>query len=179
MAGFVLVLVYFGLAAVAAAILMQPDKFYVSRTAVIDAPPEKVFAYINDLHCCNEWSPWMKVDPKAEMKHHGSGSGVSAAIEWSGDKNAGAGRLTIVGSRPNEGVDMKLELERPFRSTSDVSFKLTPEGSPPARRTNVLVTASGRNTLASKATNLVFGTDKKLGAIFDNGLANLSALLAS
>jgi uncharacterized protein YndB with AHSA1/START domain len=179
MAGFILVLTYFGLAAVAAAILMQPDKFYVSRAATIDAPPEKVFACISDLRRWNEWAPWMKLDPKTETKLSGAPAGVSAAIESSGDKRAGAGRLTIVGSRPNEGVDLKLELERPLRSTSDVTLTLTPEGPPSAKRTNVIVTVSGRNTLVSKAANLAFGTDKKLGAIFDDGLANLNARLAS
>jgi uncharacterized protein YndB with AHSA1/START domain len=179
MAGFILVLAYFGMAAVAAAILMQPDKFYVSRAATIDAPPEKVFACINDLQRWNEWAPWMRLDPKTETRLSGASSGVSAAIEWSGDKRAGAGRLTIVGSRPDEGVDLKLELERPFRSTGDVTLALTPEGAPSAKRTSVVVTVSGRNTLVSKAVNLAFGTDRKLGAIFDDGLASLNALLAS
>jgi len=49
MLGFILVLVYFGGAALAAFVILQPDRFVVTRSAVIDAAPEDVFRYINEL----------------------------------------------------------------------------------------------------------------------------------
>ena len=38
------------------------------------------------------------------------------------------GSTTLVESKPNEKVGMKLEFVRPFAGTSDVQFILTPEG---------------------------------------------------
>jgi hypothetical protein len=37
---------------------MQPADFRVTRSASIDAPPEVVFAQVNDLRKWNDWSPW-------------------------------------------------------------------------------------------------------------------------
>ena len=40
MTGFLLVIFYFALAALAAWIIMQPNRFVVTRSALVDAPPE-------------------------------------------------------------------------------------------------------------------------------------------
>ena len=41
----------------------KPDTFRVQRATSIQAPPEKIFPFINDLHSWISWSPWEKVDP--------------------------------------------------------------------------------------------------------------------
>ena len=41
----------------------RPDSFTVQRRAGIKAPPEKVFAYINDFHQWAQWSPWCAFRP--------------------------------------------------------------------------------------------------------------------
>ena len=38
----------------------RPDNFRVERAATIKAPPEKVFALIQDFHRWADWSPWRK-----------------------------------------------------------------------------------------------------------------------
>jgi hypothetical protein len=65
-------------------------------------------------------------------------------------------------------------MRKPVAASNDVSFRLTPEG----ERTKVTWTMSGRNTLLSKAMNLVLNIDKTCGAQFENGLANLNAVCA-
>ncbi len=42
---------------------MKPDVFRIERSASIKAPPEKVFALINDFKAWTAWSPWEKKDP--------------------------------------------------------------------------------------------------------------------
>jgi len=55
MLGVGLVLLYFGLAALAAAIVMQSDRYVVRRSATVDADAKKLFARINDP---GVWAPW-------------------------------------------------------------------------------------------------------------------------
>jgi hypothetical protein len=42
----------------------KPDTFRVQRATRIKAPPEKIFALINDLHRWQSWSLYEKVDPE-------------------------------------------------------------------------------------------------------------------
>lgn len=41
----------------------RPDTFRVERAASIKAPPEKIFAILNDFRQWGAWSPWEKKDP--------------------------------------------------------------------------------------------------------------------
>jgi carbon monoxide dehydrogenase subunit G len=174
MTGFLLVILYFAMAAAAAWIIMQPNRFVVTRSAVIDAPPEQVFPHINDLHNWQAWSPWARLDPNAKNTYEGPAAGAGAAFEWAGDKRVGAGRLTILDSRPFESVDMKLDIAKPFAASNDVSFKLAPEG----ERTRVAWTMTGPRPAIAKIFNLVMNIDKMCGDQFESGLSNLNALFA-
>lgn len=178
MMGFLLVIVYFGLALLAAVIIMQADRFVVTRSAVVDAPPREVFRHINELRMWEAWSPWAGLDPRAQTSYAGPPAGEGAVFEWSGDGKVGAGRMTIVDSRPNERIDMKLEMRKPFAATNDVCFTLTPDGGGRDARTRVVWTMSGKNSLMSKAMGLVMNRDKIVGGQFEKGLAKLGAVVA-
>jgi hypothetical protein len=179
MLGFLLVVIYFGAALIAAAIVLQPNFFAVTRSAVIEAPPHLVYGYINDLRNWESWSHWAKLDPQAQTQFVGPSAGPGAVFEWSGNRRVGAGRITIVDSRPNEAVDIKLEMQKPFAASNDVSFTLAPEDSASANGATVVTwTMSGRNSLLSKALNLAMDRDKMVGGQFEKSLANLSAIFA-
>jgi uncharacterized protein YndB with AHSA1/START domain len=183
-----------GAALLALAIFIQPDSFVVRREAVIDASPRKVFAAINTLRNWEFWSPWAKLDPNAETRYEGPGAGPGASYEWSGDNKIGAGRMTIVDSRPGERVALSLDMRKPFAATSDVTFVLSPEGEASdgpwlARalgfggdfgtgKTHVVWSMSGKASLIGRAMNLFMSRDKMIGAQFEKGLANLGALLS-
>ena len=98
MTGLLLIVLFYGAALLALAVYLQPNSFVVRREAVINAPPRQVFAAINNLRNWESWSPWAKLDPNAETQYEGPAAGPGAAFEWSGDKNVGAGRMTIVDS---------------------------------------------------------------------------------
>jgi uncharacterized protein YndB with AHSA1/START domain len=175
MTGFLLVIFYFALAALAAWIIMQPNRFVVTRSRIIDAPPEEVFRHIDDFRNWRSWSPWAELDPAAINSYEGPAAGAGAVFAWSGDKKVGAGRMTIVDSRPYETVDIKIEMSKPFAASNDVSFRLSPEEN---GRTKVTWTMSGPSTLVSKAMNLAMNFERTLGGRFEAGLANLNALVA-
>ena len=75
--------------ALAAALLLyaatQPDTFRVERSVTIQAPPDKVFALINDFHQWERWSPWENIDPAIRRSYSGAASGKGAVYEWSGN----------------------------------------------------------------------------------------------
>lgn len=193
MTGLLLVVIGLIIAVAALAIHLQPDRFVVTRSAIVDAAPDKVFAAINNLRKWDAWSPWAKLDPNATASFDGPAAGPGAAFEWSGDKSVGAGRMTIIDSLPGQRVDLRLDMRKPFKGSNDVSFALAPEGKDVAgswlarafrvvlksrARTRVTWIMSGEADFVSKAVNLVMNCDKMVGGQFEKGLANLNALLS-
>src|SRR5215475_14238184 len=74
----------------------RPDSFTVRRSLAIKAPPEKLFALINDFHGWGAWSPYEKRDPDMKRTYAGPAQGKGAVYEWDGNKNVGAGRMEIL-----------------------------------------------------------------------------------
>jgi hypothetical protein len=153
-----------------------------------------VFACINNLRNWESWSPWAKLDPNAQTHFDGPAAGPGAVFEWSGNNAVGAGRMTIVDSRPNARVDIRLDMRKPIKASNDVSFILTPEGrgaeasagwfaralgfdkSASDVKTLVTWSMSGNAGFIGKAMNLLMNCDKMVGGQFEQGLANLNAL---
>ena len=44
-------------------IATRPSTYRVERSTRIAAPPEVVFALVNDFHAWRGWSPWERLDP--------------------------------------------------------------------------------------------------------------------
>ncbi|AYC34814.1 polyketide cyclase [Pseudomonas cavernae] len=163
----VMVLVLVGLALW---IARRPDHFHVERSALIPAPPEAVFAQINDFHHWHQWSPFAR-DPDMRVEYLGSASGEGALYRWAGNKEVGEGSATIVESRPGQLVRMQLEFLKPFRASSVATFQLRPEGA----GTRVVWGLDGRNNFIAKAMGLLFDPDKMCGGAFEQGLEQLRA----
>ena len=85
MTGFLLVILYFAMAALAAWIIMQPNRFVVTRWRIVDAPPQEVFRHIDELRNWQAWSPWAKLDPAVINTYEGPAAGAGAVGAWSGD----------------------------------------------------------------------------------------------
>jgi hypothetical protein len=152
---------------------LQPSDFRISRSAKMKAPPSAVFAELNNFHRWDAWSPWAQLDPNAKATFDGSTSGTGATFTWSGNDKVGAGRQTIVESRPDELVRIKLEFERPMKATSTAEFTLKPEGD----QTLVTWSMFGTNNFMGKAVSLFMDCDKMVGSEFEKGLANMKAVV--
>ena len=50
---------------------MRPGAFRLERSTVIAAPPEKVFALIDNFHHWSQWSPWEHIDPALKRSYSG------------------------------------------------------------------------------------------------------------
>ena len=150
----------------------QPATFRIARSVTISAPPERVFAEVNDLHKWEAWSPWLKADPAAKTAYEGAPAGAGAAFRWSGNKDVGEGRMTITESRPNQLVRLRLDFMRPFASSSVAEFTFAPDGD----RTRVTWSMTGDKNLLAKAIHLVLDMDKMVGTKFDEGLAQMKVV---
>jgi hypothetical protein len=158
--------------ALAMVVATRPSEFRVERTATVAAPAPVVFAQVNDFHKWEAWSPYAKRDPEMKKSFEGEPAGVGAVYAWSGNREVGEGRTTIVESRPNELIRVKLEFVRPFAATNTAEFTFRPEG----ERTAVTWTLIGRHRFMGKAVGLVMNLDRMVGRDFETGLAQLGAV---
>jgi uncharacterized protein YndB with AHSA1/START domain len=150
----------------------KPDTFRIQRSAVIAAPPEKIFAVINDHHQWGAWSPWEKPDPAMKRTYSGAASGKGAIYEWDGNNQIGAGRSEIVDSVPPSKITMTLDMIRPFEAHNMVEFTLNPkDGS-----TNVSWAMHGPQPYMMKVMSIIMNSDKMVGGQFETGLGNLKTL---
>src|SRR5208283_2151064 len=128
----VFILVGIVLAAAAVFVLvraaMLPNDFRVSRSTIIKAPRDKVFALINDMKSFNQWNPFAKMDPSTKTVYRGPASGPNAAFEWEGTGKAGKGSLEIVESNAPVTVTMKLDILKPMEGHDNVIFALQTNG---------------------------------------------------
>jgi hypothetical protein len=154
-------------------VALQPSDFRIERSTLISAPAAEIFPHTNDLRKMHEWSPWKKLDPDARYTFADPSSGVGATMSWAGNSQAGEGRQTIVESRSNERVGIRLEFIKPFESVCATAFDLKPEGN----QTKVTWSMSGTNGFISKAFCLFMDQDKMIGEPFEEGLASLKSVV--
>jgi len=148
----------------------RPTDCHHERSARISAPPDVVFAKINDFHQWVQWSPYEKLDPNMKKTFEGSSAGVGAVYSWAGNDKAGEGRATITESKPGELVSMKLEFFKPFAAICQANFTLVPaEGG-----TRVTWSMDGKNNFMAKAVSIFMDMDKMIGKDFEEGLVNLN-----
>ncbi|MBY0503683.1 MAG: SRPBCC family protein [Bryobacteraceae bacterium] len=167
---FGLLAVLFG--ALAALIATRPADFRLVRTATVNAPPEKVFALVNDFNRWDTWSPWAKLDPAMKKSVGSIVAGTGATYEWSGNSDVGRGKMTILESQPPARVLIRLEFLEPMTATNLTELVLKPEGS----GTRVEWIMTGTNNFMAKAFDFFMNMDKTVGADFEKGLKQMKAV---
>lgn len=149
--------------------LRQPDSFTVERRTVVNAPPEKVFAQINDFHNWSAWSPWAKLDTAMTLTIAGAPAGVGANYEWAGNSAVGSGRMEIKESMPPNKVTIDLLFKSPIESRSITTFQIEPKDA----GSEVIWTMRGENSFFSKVMGVFVSMDKMIGPDFEKGLSQL------
>lgn len=147
----------------------RPNTFRVARSTLIKAPPEKIYALIDDFHAWRSWSPYEALDPGMSRTHGGPASGLGSTYAWSGHGKAGAGRMEIVKAVSPSEVDMSLDFTKPFEAHHKARFTLVPEGD----ATRVTWAMEGVSPSMFKVMSLVFNMDRMIGKDFETGLASL------
>ncbi len=162
----VIIVVFVGIVA------LQPADFRIERKISIDTPAEVVFAQVNDFHKWEAWSPWAKMDPHATNTFEGPPAGTGAIFRWAGNSDVGEGSMTIVESRPNDLIRIKLQFLKPFEATSTAEFTFQPQGN----QTVVTWSMFGKNNFMAKAFSMFVDCDKMVGGQFEKGLAEMKSV---
>ena len=151
----------------------RPNQFRIERSLTMQAPPERIFPFLNDWLQFKRWSPWDRLDPHMQSTLSASTAGVGATYAWSGNKEVGTGRMEITRSTPNEQVQMQLYFEKPFKAhnTVEITINNSPQG------TTVNYAMFGPSPFMSKLMGVFFNMDKMVGDKFEEGLANLQGLV--
>jgi uncharacterized protein YndB with AHSA1/START domain len=162
----VVAVLFAGLLAFAAT---RPDTFHVQRTTSIKAPPDKVFAAINDFHRWPSWSPYEGRDPAMKRTYDGAPAGKGAVYTWDGNSQVGKGRMEIVDTTAAEKVAIKLDFFEPFEGHNQALFTMKPQGD----TTQVTWAMDGPLAFVPRVMGIFMSMDNMIGKDFEAGLANL------
>src|SRR6218665_2773873 len=160
------------IAAVLALAATRPDTFRVERSVTIKAPPDKVFALLDDFHQWTQWSPWERMDPAMKRTHGGAPKGKGALYGWEVNKDVGKGQMEINEATPPSRLFVKLDFLPPFEAHNTAEFVLVPQGD----ATTVTWAMFGPNLFIGKVMSLFVSMDRLVGKDFESGLANLKAV---
>ena len=154
-------------------VALQPSDYRVERTTTIAAPPAEVFGHVNDFHKWEAWSPWAKLDPDAKITFEGPEAGEGTIMTWAGDENVGAGKMTLVESKPGEAVRIKVEFTEPFEGGTNSDFSFKPKGD----QTEVAWAMHGQHGFVEKAFCLFMSGFDMMRDDIDKGLAQLKSVV--
>lgn len=151
----------------------QPSTFRVERRALVQAPPERVWAELVDLQRWRAWSPWEQMDPQMKRSYSTPAAGRGATYAWEGNQQVGQGRMAIVEASAPARLVIKLDFIQPFEAHNTTEFTLMPQGN----GTQVTWAMHGPNTFFGKLMQVFVDMDHMVGRDFEAGLARLKAVV--
>lgn len=149
----------------------RPDTFRVERSVRIAAPPQRIYALIDNLHRFNMWNPYERKDPQTKGRYSVREAGPGAIYAWDSDK-VGVGQMEIVDVAEPSRVTMNLDFIKPFEAHNVADFTLTPVGD----ATEVTWAMHGPAPSVSKLIQVFVSMDTMVGKDFEDGLNNLKTL---
>jgi hypothetical protein len=150
----------------------KPNTLSMQRSITINAPPEKIFALINDLHTWKDWDRDDQEDTTITRVYGGPATGVGASCEWDSRGRPGKGRMLIIESQASDHVAVKVDFVKPFESHNLNVFSLAPSGN----GTVLTWSWQGQNLYFMKVMGVFASMDKMIGSHFESGLRNLKTL---
>ena len=154
---------------------LKPSTFRIERSIHIAATPELVFQHVNDFKSHMVWSAWEKVDPNMQRNMSTDSAGVGATYEWTGNKEIGSGKMTILESHPNHKIVSKIEFFAPMKATNTLEYTLEPN----ADGTLVKHAMFGTSPFFRNFICLFINVDKMVGEKFEESLRGLKAVCES
>jgi Polyketide cyclase / dehydrase and lipid transport len=154
----------------------KPATFRVERAIDVKAPPEKIFALINDFHQWVSWSPYENKDPAMKRSYSGAESGKGAVYGWEGNGNVGAGRMEILEESIPSKILIKLDFFKPFEGHNTAEFIMLPQSGAGGPATSVDWVMHGPAPFMHRVMQVFMDLDKMIGKDFEAGLASLKSL---
>lgn len=153
--------------------IVLPATVQVTRTIEIAAPAERIYPHVDSPAEWPRWSAWNRRDPAMTITYSGPARGLGAEWSWV-SKSQGSGGMRLT------------EVDPPRR----VAYLLTfANGWKPSTGALTFTETGGRTTVAwsmeadfsGNPLTKIFGliVPRMIGKDFDEGLANLKALVES
>lgn len=149
---------------------IQPDKGYVERSIMINAPAQEVFRELNSYQNFTLWSPWAKMDLNAKYTYDGPTSGTGAKMFWEG-KSIGKGSQWIEESIPDQRIKNGINFED-LNGVFYAQYIIQPEGN----QTKLTWTYDGVNNGFLGKMRWLF-MKGALGTQYEEGLHDLKYLI--
>ena len=100
--------------------LLLPGTWTAESRREVDAPPDAVFALLEEPRRWDAWTPW----PEVAFTYEGPPRGVGARRSWD-DPRLGRGVFTITGSDPPRLLEYRVEVEG-GQLVTEGAFRLEP-----------------------------------------------------
>jgi uncharacterized protein YndB with AHSA1/START domain len=157
------------IAAILTVAATKPNTFRIKRSIAIKAPPQKIFALIDDFRNWSEWAPQDKEDPTMSRTYNGPESGKGAICIWNGSGSSGRGQMAITDSVAPSRIVVTVDFVKPFAAHNINDFALEAAGD----STNVTWEMHGTNVYVMKVISIFVNMDRVMGKHFETGLRNL------
>lgn len=108
--------------------LILPKEIEAKQSVTIDASPEVVWPMIASLKAQGEWSPWLEMDPDAEVEYSGEPATVGSKQMWDGNEDMGKGMQEITAIEPMKKVESHLTFMEPREAEGDAWITLEEDG---------------------------------------------------
>lgn len=98
-------------------------KTHVTRRKIISAPIETVYEAVANLEKWEAWSPWLMMEPEANV----TVAADKKSYSWDGQR-VGQGHMAITDAAPYESARYDLTFLKPFKSSAKVGMDLKSAG---------------------------------------------------
>ncbi len=149
---------------------IQPSEYEFSRTRVIDAPAELVYANVDDYKKWEAWGPWHEDDPSIVATYNEKSKGPGVSYSWTSAN--GDGKATRVEAVPHESLSDDLNFGSMGTSTAFWKFKPVDGG------TEVTWGMRAENTpfMMKFFSAISGGYDAMMGPMYERGLERLDSV---
>lgn len=148
-------------------------EFHYEKNGLIHAPAQQIFPYLAQFKKGGEWNPYDRRDPNIKRNFKGIEGEVGSVMEFDGNNDAGAGYLELLKVIPNQQVNIKLVMTRPFAASNLITYTLTPEGD----QTRFSWAMSGDGGFMGKLIGVFMDCEKMIAGDFEAGIKNLKDLI--
>ena len=119
------------------------------------------------------WSPYEQIDKDMKKKVSGTDGAVGAIMEFEGNNEVGSGKLEILKIVPDESVQIRLTMLKPFFAENLVEYRLIPESG----GTRFIWSMEGDGGFMGKLISVFINCEKMVADQFSKGIENLKEVI--
>lgn len=152
--------------------LFVKKEYAVEREVTINKPKADVFNYVKYIKNQDNYSKWVRMDPKMKKDFKGTDGTVGFVYAWDGNKDAGKGEQEITKITDGERIDVTVRFIKPMEGTASTPIVTEALST---NQTKVKWGMKGINKYPMNFMNLFM--DKMLGEALDSSLVTLKGIL--